>query len=159
VTPFRPAEIMAGKALPSILVALVQATNALLVSRFWFHIPFAGSVATLYLGVGVFLLATVGVGLFVSSIAATLQQAMLYSFLVMMPFVLLSGLTTPVSSMPQALQIAMMVNPLRFAIDMAQRVYLEGAGVRQIAGDQWPKALIGAATLTGAAWTFRRRLG
>src|SRR5262249_43214898 len=104
VTPFRPAEIMAGKALPSLCVGIVQATNILLVAQLWFHIPFAGSFLTLYAGLGLFLLAAVGIGLLVSSIAATMQQAMLYSFLLMMPFALLSGLATPLSSMPRVLQ-------------------------------------------------------
>ncbi len=89
VTPFRPAEIMAGKALPSILVGLVQASVILLVAQIWFHIPFAGSFVVLYLGLLVFLMAAVGIGLLVSAIAATMQQAMLYSFVIMMPFALL----------------------------------------------------------------------
>ena len=80
-------------------------------------------------GWALFLLAAVGIGLFVSSLAATMQQAMLYSFLVMMPFALLSGLTTPISSMPQGLQYFTLINPLRYAIEIAQRVYLEGAGL------------------------------
>ena len=101
VTPFRPVEIMAGKALPSMLIGVVQATNMLLVAQLWFRIPFAGSFLTLYTGLGMFLLAAVGIGLLVSAVAATMQQAMLYSFLLMMPFALLSGLTTPVSSMPE----------------------------------------------------------
>ena len=105
VTPYRPVEIMAGKSLPSILVGLVQATNVLLVAQLWFHIPFAGSFVTLYVGLILFLLAAVGMGLLISSIAGNMQQAMLFSFLVMMPFALLSGLTTPLSSMPKALAI------------------------------------------------------
>ena len=84
---------------------------------------------TLYAGLILFLLAAVGIGLFVSSIAATMQQAMLFAFVVMMPFSLLSGLTTPVSSMPPALQYFTLINPLRYAIDIIQRVYLEGAGL------------------------------
>ena len=91
VTPFRPAEIMAGKALPAMLIGIIQATMILLVAQFWFHIPFIGSFVTLYAGLGLFLLAAVGIGLLVSSIAATMQQAMLYSFLVIMPFVLVVG--------------------------------------------------------------------
>jgi ABC-2 type transport system permease protein len=158
VTPFRPVEIMAGKALPSILVALVQATNALLVARLWFRIPFAGSLATLYLGLVVFALATVGIGLFLSSIAATMQQAMVYAFVLIMPFGLLSGLTTPISSMPRILQSLMVINPLRYAIEISQRVYLEGAGLRQLTGDLWPMAVIAAVTLSAASWMFRHRL-
>jgi ABC-2 type transport system permease protein len=158
VTPFRPAEIMAGKALPSVLIGLVQATNILLVAQLWFHIPFAGSFLTLYAGLSLFLLAAVGIGLLVSAIAATMQQAMLYSFLVMMPFALLSGLATPLSSMPQALQYVTLVNPLRYAIEIAERVYLEGARLDQLTPDLWPLAAIAVATLVPASWLFRHRL-
>jgi len=158
VTPFRPVEIMAGKALPSVLVGTAQATLILLVAQFWFQIPFEGSFLTLYLGLGTFLLAAVGIGLFVSSIAATMQQAMLYSFMVMMPCTILSGLATPISTMPLVLQYVTLLNPLRYAIDIAHRVYLEGAGLPELAHDLWPLALIATVTLSLASWMFSARL-
>jgi ABC-2 type transport system permease protein len=158
VTPFRPAEIMAGKALPAMLIGIIQSTTILLVAQFWFHIPFTGSFLTLYAGLGLFLLAAVGVGLFVSSIAATMQQAMLYSFLVIMPFVLLSGLTTPISSMPQALQYCTLLNPLRYAIEIVHRVYLEGASLGSLWPELWPLAIIAAVTLSVSSWMFRHGL-
>lgn len=158
VTPFRPGEIMVGKALPSVLVGTVQATNILLVAQLWFRIPFAGSFFVLYTGLCLFLLAAVGIGLLVSAIAATMQQAMLYSFLLMMPFALLSGLTTPLSAMPQALQYVTYVNPLRYAIEIAERVYLEGAGLERLVPDLWPLALIALVTLSTSAWLFRYRI-
>lgn len=157
VTPFRPPEIMIGKALPSMFIGTVQATGVLLVGQLWFRIPFAGSFFVLYAGLLLFLLAAVGMGLLLSSIAATMQQAMLYSMLFIMPFSLLSGFTTPISSMPGALQAFTLINPLRFAIDIARRVYLEGAGFDVLAPDLWPLAVIAAVTLTAAAWTFRHR--
>jgi ABC-2 type transport system permease protein len=158
VTPFRPAEIMAGKALPAVLVGFVQATMVLLVAQLWFRIPFAGSFVTLYVGLGVFLLAAIGIGLLLSSVAATMQQAMLFSFLLIMPFSLLSGLTTPISSMPMALQYLTLLNPLRYAIDIAHRVYLEGVGLHLLIPELWPLALIAAITLSAASWMFRHRL-
>jgi ABC-2 type transport system permease protein len=158
VTPYRPAEIMAGKAIPCMAVGLLQATSILLVAQFWFRIPFAGSFATLYVGLGLFLMAAVGMGLMVSSIALTMQQAMLYSFMLVMPFTLLSGLTTPISSMPQSLQKATLLNPLRYGIDIAHRVYLEGAGFGRLVEDFWPLAVIGVITLSFASWLFRHRL-
>ena len=158
VTPFRPAEIMAGKALPSVLVGAVQATNILLVAQLWFRIPFAGSFVTLYVGLILFLLAAVGIGLLLSAISATMQQAMLYGFLIMMPFALLSGLTTPISSMPPALQYFTLLNPLRYAIEIVHRAYLEGAGPGRLLPQLWPLALIALATLTAASWLFRHRL-
>ena len=158
VTPFRPGEIMAGKVLPSVLIGAAQATNILLVAQLWFHIPFAGSFITLYAGLAVFLAAAVGIGLLVSSVAATMQQAMLYSFAVTIPFSLLSGLTTPIANMPAALQILTLLNPLRYTIDLTRRIYLEGAGLGVLMPDLWPLALIAALTLPAAAWMFRHRL-
>jgi ABC-2 type transport system permease protein len=158
VTPFRPAEIMVGKALPSILVGIVQATSILLVAQLWFRIPFAGSFFILYAGLGLFVLASTGIGLLVSSLAATMQQAMLFSFLVMMPFMLLSGLTTPISSMPHVLQYLTLANPLRYAIEIARRIYLEGAGFSLLIPELWPLAIIAAITLSIASWMFRHRL-
>ena len=158
VTPFRPSEIMAGKALPSILIGAAQATGVLLVAQLWFHIPFAGSFVTLYLGLLLFLLAAVGIGLAVSAASYTMQQAMLFSFLLIMPFSLLSGLTTPISNMPLVLQYFTFINPLQYAIDIARRVYLEGAVLAQLVPDLWPLAVIAAVTLTAASWMFRTRL-
>jgi len=158
VTPFRPAEIMAGKAIPNMVIGLSQSTTILLIAQFWFHIPFAGSFFVLYTGLGLFLMAAVGLGLFVSSIAKTMQQAMLYAFLLVMPFALLSGFTTPISSMPRFLQSVMVINPLRYALDLTKRVYLEDAGFAQLLPDFFPLTVIGLLTLAGAAWLFRRRL-
>lgn len=158
VTPFRPAEIMAGKALPALLVGIVQATMVLLVAQLWFQIPFAGSFFTLYAALSVFLLAAVGMGLLLSAFSATMQQAMLFSFMLIMPFSLLSGLTTPISSMPGILQYLTLINPLRYAIDIAHRVYLEGAGLRLLFPELWPLAVMAAVTLSAASWMFRHRL-
>jgi len=158
VTPFRPVEIMVGKAVPSLLVGLVQATLVLLVAQLWFRIPFAGSFATLYVGLCIFLLAAVGMGLLLSSVVATMQQAMLFSFVLIMPFALLSGLVTPISSMPMLLQYLTLANPLRYAIEIAHRVYLEGVGLNLLVTELWRLALIATITLSGASWMFRHRL-
>lgn len=158
VTPFRPIEIMAGKALPSIGVGLTQATSILLVSQLWFHIPFAGSFATLYAGLTLFVLASVGIGLLVSSAVGTMQQAMLFSFVLVLPFSILSGLMTSIKSMPEALQYLTLINPLRYALEVVHRVYLEGATLSQLTPSLWPLAVISLVTLTGASWMFRNRL-
>jgi ABC-2 type transport system permease protein len=155
VTPFRPFEIMVGKAVPSVLIGLIQASLILLVAQLWFRIPFAGSYVTLYAGLFLFLLAAVGMGLMLSAVVATMQQAMLYAFVIMMPFALLSGLTTPLSNMPEIFQDFTYANPLRYAIDIAHRVYLEGAGLNQLMPDLWPMAIIATVTLSSAAWLFR----
>lgn len=158
VTPFRPFEIMVGKAMPSIFIGLMQATGILLVGQLWFHIPFAGSFFTLYAGLLLFILAAVGIGLQVSAISQNMQQAMLTSFFFMVPFAMLSGMTTPIVDMPKPVQWFTYINPLRYAIDFTQRVYLEGAGLGLLWYDLWPLALIATITLTGASWMFRHRL-
>ncbi len=158
VTPFRPFEIMAGKALPSMVVGTIQATGVLLVAQLWFRIPFAGAYPTLFAGLLLFLLAAVGIGLLISAVAATMQQALLYSMLLIMPFSLLSGLTTPLSSMPTAVQYLTAVNPLRYAIDITRRVYLEGSGLNLLVSDLWPLALIAGLTLWAASWMFGTRM-
>ncbi|MCI6529864.1 MAG: ABC transporter permease [Mesosutterella sp.] len=158
VTPLTPVEILAGKALPPILVGLVQSTLILLVIRFWFEIPFSGSLITLYLGLLAFNLATVGFGLSISALSLSMQQAMLYNFLCLVPTVMLSGFFTPVSNMAPALQYLTYVNPLRFGIDIVKRVYLEGAGLAQVWPDFIPLALIAAFCLPAAGWLFRNKL-
>lgn len=155
VTPFRPFEIMVGKAVPSVLIGLIQATLILLVAQLWFRIPFVGSYLTLYAGLLLFLMAAVGMGLMLSAVVATMQQAMLYAFVIMMPFALLSGLTTPLSNMPEVFQDFTLLNPLRYAIDIAHRVYLEGASLHDLMPDLWPMAVIATVTLSSAAWLFR----
>jgi ABC-2 type transport system permease protein len=159
VTPFRPVEIMAGKAIPSVLIGITQATLILLVAQLWFRIPFAGSFFNLYAALLLFVMAAVGIGLLVSSVVANMQQAMLFSFVVLMPFILLSGITTPIDNMPKILQYSTLFNPLRYAIDIIHRIYLEAASLESLLPELWPLAVIGAITLWAAAWMFRNRLG
>jgi len=158
VTPMLPIELMAGKAIPSLIIGTVQATTILLVAQLWFKIPFAGSFLTLYVGISFFLFAAVGIGLLISSVVGTMQQALLFTFVLVLPFTLLSGLTTPVSSMPRFLQGLTLVNPLRYAISLTHRIYLEGTGLTYLFSDLWPLALIALVTLSASTWMFRHRL-
>ncbi len=158
VTPLTPMQILIGKAVPSILIGLGQSTLILLMTLFWFRIPMNGSVLVLYLGLAWFTIAAVGIGLSISALAVNMQQAMLYTFLLIMPLTLLSGLITPTENMPLVLQWATFANPLRFGIDLVRRVYLEGAGLRDVAFDFIPMAGVAAVTLPLAAWLFRNRL-
>ncbi|MFV0244095.1 MAG: ABC transporter permease [Qingshengfaniella sp.] len=159
VTPLTPSQILIGKALPSIMVGLGQSTIIFLVILLWFQIPFAGQIWLLYFGLLVFTTAAVGIGLSISAVSLSMQQAMLYTFLLMMPLMLLSGLITPVGNMPQVLQIATYANPLRFGIDIVRRIYLEGATFADIAPALLPLIILAALTLPLAAWLFRHRLG
>lgn len=158
VAPFTPTEIMIGKAVPSMIVGIVQASVILLVALFWFRIPFAGSFATLYLGLALFLAAAIGFGLFLSSLAGNMQQAMVLCFIFLMPFMLLSGLMSPTDNMPEVLQYATVINPLKYAISITRRVYLEGAHVSEMMPDMLALVAIAAVTMPVSAWMFRRRL-
>ena len=158
VTPLSPWEILIGKAIPPIVVGLAQASLVLLVCLFWFDIPFAGSFVDLYIALGVFTLSCAGLGLCVSAISLNMQQALVYCFVTLLPMILLSGLATPVSAMPQALQIATYANPLRFALVCVRSVYLEGATLADIAPQFLPMLAVAAVTLPLAGWLFRNRL-
>ena len=158
VTPLTPMQILVGKALPAIFIGIVQSTIIFLIILFWFRIPFNGSIWLLYLGLFAFTGASVGVGLSISAVSASMQQAMLYTFMILMPLMLLSGLITPARNMPEILQYATYVNPLRFGIEIVRRVYLEGAGFADVAPDFIPLLVVAAVTLPLAAWLFRHRL-
>jgi ABC-2 type transport system permease protein len=151
-------QILIGKAVPAILVGILQSTIILLIIRFWFQIPMNGSVWLLYLGLLSFTTASVGVGLSISALSVSMQQAMLYTFLLIMPLMLLSGLYSPVTNMPPWLQIATYANPLRFGMDLTRRVYLEGAGLHEVGFNFVPLICMAAITLPLAAWLFRNRL-
>lgn len=159
VTPFDPVTIMLGKALPPVMIGLVQSSIVLLIALNWFKIPYAGSYILLYAGLLTFNLAIVGIGLCISALASTMQQAMLYSFSLLMPMILLSGFATPISSMPEALQVATLLNPARYGVEFAQRIYLEGAGLDKMIKVFWPLALMGVTTLGAASRLFRSKLG
>ena len=159
VTPFGPLTIMFGKALPPVMVGLVQSSLVLAIALYWFAMPFAGSPAVLYPALIIFNFAIVGIGLCVSALTATMQQAMLYTFTLLMPMILLSGFATPVMSMPEAFQLATQLNPVRYGVELAQRIYLEGAGFSELKHLFWPLGVIAAITLGAASRLFRGRLG
>ena len=158
VTPFTPMQILFGKAIPAIFIGLMQSTIIFLIIRFWFQIPMAGSLWLLYGGLLMFTVASVGIGLSVSALALNMQQAMLYTFVLVMPLMLLSGLMTSVKNMPDWLQTATYANPMRFGVESVRRVYLEGAGFADVAADFIPLIVIAALTLPLTAWLFRNRL-
>lgn len=158
VTPLSPMEILIGKAIPPILIGLAQSSIVLCICLWWFKIPFAGSYFLLYLSLFIFILSFVGVGLCISAIANSMQQVMVYAFFLIMPTVLLSGLATPVRNMPEIIQIATYANPLRFGIECARRIYLEGAGFSEIALNYIPMLIVTALTMPLAAWLFRHRI-
>ncbi len=157
VTPLSPAEILLGKSLPPMLIGLFQSMLLFCICSFWFQIPFQGSLGTLVLTVIVFMLSSTGIGLSISAIAKNMQQVLVYVFVTMMPLVLLSGIATPVANMPQVLQILTYADPMRFAMAAIRRIYLEGAGISDIALNYVPMLAVAAVTMPLAAWLFRHK--
>ena len=158
VTPLSSTEILIGKAVPPLLLGMLQITFILCSCMFWFKIPMNGSLFTLYLTALIFMISCVGIGLSISAVSASMQQVMVYTFVLMMPMILLSGLATPIRNMPEALQIATYANPMRFGVEAIRRVYLEGSSLAQIAHNFVPMAVITAITLPLAVWLFRNKL-
>jgi ABC-2 type transport system permease protein len=158
VTPYTPLEILIGKALPGVLIGLTEASFIVLMAVYWFRIPFVGEVAALYLGIALFVAAIVGVGLMISSMAATQQQGLLGAFLFIVPAVNLSGFATPIANMPEIVQTLTLLNPLRYFLVIVRGVMLEGLPMSLLWDQYWPMAVIGLVNLGLAGWMFRRRL-
>jgi ABC-2 type transport system permease protein len=158
VTPLRPVEILIGKSLPGLLIGVFEGTVIILVAVTWFAIPLRGSLGALYLGLGLFLLSAIGLGLMISSFAVTQQQGMLGAFLFLVPAVILSGFATPIANMPRAVQLITYTDPLRYFMIVLRAIFLEGASYRLLVSQYWPMAVIGLISLTLAAWLFRRRM-
>ncbi|OQA85281.1 MAG: Inner membrane transport permease YbhR [Lentisphaerae bacterium ADurb.Bin242] len=132
LTPFSSGEILAGKALSTMFVGLCQLTTGVLVIRFWYQIPFMSSYFLLYGLFFSFLFSSIGIGLLNSVLSKNLQQGMLTVFTVSIPFATLSGMATPIESMPDFLQTVTLINPIRHGVTALQRIFLEGAGFTDI---------------------------
>tara|TARA_R110001606_G_C15403833_1_gene653770 strand:+ start:19013 stop:20125 length:1113 start_codon:yes stop_codon:yes gene_type:complete len=158
VTPFRPVEILIGKAIPGIIIGLLEATLIIVLMVTLFDIPLRGSLGALYLGIALFLLSAVGVGLMISAISVTQQQAVLGAFLFLVPAVILSGFSTPIANMPEAVQWLTYLDPLRYFLVIVRGVTLEGNSYALLINQYWPMALIGVVTLALAGWLFRHRM-
>jgi ABC-2 type transport system permease protein len=151
--------IMVGKTVPALLIATFQATIILSAGVFVYRIPFQGFLPLLYASMLFYILALAGIGLLISSICSTQQQAFLGVFSFMMPAVLLSGFPSPVENMPLWLQYLDWFNPLQHFIVIVKGVFLKNIGLEILLSALWPLLVIAAITLTVADWMFRRRLG
>ena len=158
VTPFRPVEILIGKALPGFIIGFAEMTAIVLIATLWFQVPLRGELATLYAGLFLFLFSSLGVGLMISSLAVTQQQGLLGAFMFMVPSVMLSGFATPIANMPLWMQHVTLVNPLRYFLVIIRGVFLQGAPFHLLESQFWPMAAIGLVNLTIAGFLFRRRL-
>jgi ABC-2 type transport system permease protein len=158
VSPLQPLEIVIGKAVPGLIVGLAQGGVITLMVIYVFGIPMAGSPLALFGALVVFLLAVIGVALFISSLVANQQQAMMGIMVFMMPAMMLSGFASPVQNMPVWLQPVAMINPLTHFMVIMRGVFLRDMPLWLVAQRIWPMILIAAVTLSAAAWLFRRRV-
>lgn len=158
VTPIRPIELMIGKVIPAAFVGLVDVLLITLAASLIFHIPFRGSPLLLAVCAALFLLTSLGIGLFISTISQTQQQAVMSSFLFAAPTFMLSGFMFPIRNMPLAVQYFTYLNPLRYFLEIVRGIVLKGTGVAVL----WPQMLAllvyGVCIVTLAAARFRRRL-
>jgi ABC-2 type transport system permease protein len=125
---------------------------------YWFDIPLHGNLGALYLGLFLFLLSAVGVGLMISAISVTQQQAVLGAFMFMVPAVILSGYATPIANMPEVIQWLTYINPLRYLLIIIRGVFLEGDSYALLINQYWPMAIIGIVSLATAGRLFRKRM-
>ena len=158
VTPMNPTQILIGKAIPGIIIGLLESTLILIIIVKLFQIPIQGNIAALYFGLFLFLLAATGIGLVISAISLTQQQAVLGAFLFIVPAVVLSGFTTPIANMPDSVQLLTYLNPLRYFLIILRGVFLEGNGFTLLFSQFWPMAIIGVVCLAFAGWLFRHRM-
>jgi ABC-2 type transport system permease protein len=137
VTPIRRWEFILGKTIPFFLIGCVDATMLTLLGTLWFGVPLRGHIGVLAIGVVLFLLAALGLGLLISTMAVTQQQAMITAFFFTMPMTSLSGFGTPISSMPAFFQKLSYLNPLTHVVLVLRSIFLKGVGLDVL----WPNML------------------
>lgn len=158
VSPLIPFEIVVGKIVPGLIVGSLEGLLLLTVGVFLFHVPFTGSFPIFLFSLLVFISAIGGVGLFISSLCTTQQQAMLGTFIAMVPSVTLSGFATPIENMPQWLQYFTYIIPLKYMLVISKGIFLKNMPASIVFNNLWPLMLIAIFTLASAGWLFRRRL-
>ena len=158
VTPLHPYEILIGKAIPGIVIGLFEASIIIILAVLFFDIPLRGDLGALYLGLILFILSATGVGLMISAIAVTQQQAILGAFMFLVPAVILSGFSTPIANMPELLQYLTLLDPLRYFLIIVRGVFLEGDSYAVLFNQYWPMAIIATLSLSFAGWLFRHRM-
>ena len=158
VTPIRPVEFILGKCAPFAVIGFINVFMVTAVALFWFDIPMRGSFALLLLGTALFLLSTLGIGLFISTVSSTQQQAMMTTFFFFFPAMLLSGFVYPIANMPEAVQWLTFVNPLRYFLIIIRGVFLKGIGFDVL----WPQLAallaLGLCVMTFAVSRFKKTL-
>ena len=159
VTPLSQSAFMAAKLIPFWIIALIELTLGLLVARFVFHIPMLGSIPLVFAAAAIYLFAALGIGLLISTLVETQQQAMFVTFFIIMIYLLMSGLFTPIRSMPTWAQWMAQLNPVKHFIEIMRAVLLKGATARDVAQPIGILALFGTLVLTLAVRQYGRRVG
>jgi len=158
VTPIRPFELILGKTLPFVLISFIDVLVVTFIGINWFNVPIQGSLGLLLFGSGLYLMSTIGIGLFISTISQTQQQALMSSFFFYLPAVLLSGFMFPISNMPEPAQWLTYLNPLRYFLVIIRDIFLKGSGWEIL----WPQfaalAVLGAALLLISSLRFQKRM-
>jgi len=158
VTPIRPWELVVGKILPYVILAFVNMAEVLALGHFWFGVPVRGNLLLILALSGLFLLSSLGIGLLVSTIANTQQEAMLVVWMTLLPAIFLSGFFFPVEAMPKVLQWISLLLPLRYYLVIIRSLMLKDIGVAAL----WPNvvalAIFGLALMTAASLRVRKRL-
>lgn len=158
VSPLTPTEILLGKTIPAVLVGLVEGLIIFVIVVTIFQVPFIGSFWLLFAAIFVFILAMVGVGLFISAISKTQQQAILGTFLFLVPAVALSGYASPIENMPNWLQTVVEINPFKHFLIIVNGLFLKDMSAQQVWVNLFPMLIIATITLAVASWLFSRRL-
>jgi ABC-2 type transport system permease protein len=158
VTPIRPAEFILGKTLPSFIIGLFDVSLIGTVGTLWFQVPFRGQILVLFAGAVLFLLCMLGVGLLISTVSSTQQQAMVTAFFFIMPAITFSGFGFPISTMPQWLQYLTYLSPLRYFLVVLRGTYLKGVGMEILWPQMLAMAVLGISLLTIAVLRFHKAL-
>jgi ABC-2 type transport system permease protein len=158
VTPIKSWELIVGKIVPYVVIAFFDLAEILLIGVFWFGVPIHGSVPLLAATALLFLLTTLGIGLFISTAAKSQQEAMLLSFLVLFPGIFLSGFFFPLEAMPAPLQALSYVVPLRYMLIIIRGIVLKGVGLPSFEEQVIALAILGPLVLLGASLRFRKSL-
>jgi ABC-2 type transport system permease protein len=155
VTPIRPIELILGKTIPFAVIAMLVGGVVTVVGILWFQIPFRGNPLVLVVGTAAFLMSSIGLGLFFSTVSSTQQQAMMAAQLFLMPAIMLSGLVFPIANMPVFFQYLTMLNPLMYFIVVARGVFLVGAGMALLWKEMAAMVLLGVFLLGLAVARFK----
>jgi len=158
VSPIRRWELLLGKIIPNLVVAYGQMTGALIVAHFVFDVPIRGSLLLLYALSAVFMMGTLGIGIFVSTASRTVPQAMQFAFLTFLPSIYLSGLLFPIEGMPQAAQYLSMVIPLTYFLRIVRGIVLKGVGFGYLWPSLVPLLIFGIVIFSLAVFKFRKQL-